>query len=104
MRAIAAFAPTVGAAAAGVGLWGAVSGIQDSTVKALVADLVPTQRLASAYGVFAAIQGALAIVGGLVVGLLLDRSVPALSAVVAVAQLAALILLVRALRLASRGR
>lgn len=101
---IAAFAPTVGAAAAGVGLWGAVSGIQDSTVKALVADLVPTQRLASAYGVFAAIQGALAIVGGLVVGLLLDRSVPALSAVVAVAQLAALILLVRALRLASRGR
>ncbi|WP_344080766.1 MFS transporter [Nostocoides veronense] len=51
-------------ALAGVAVWGAAFGVQDSTIKALVAALVPPGRLASAYGVFAAIQGAMAIVGG----------------------------------------
>ena len=46
---------------AGVLLWGAVTGVQDSTVKALVADLVPQRRLATAYGVFAAFQGVAAL-------------------------------------------
>ena len=42
----------------GVCAWGAAVGVQDSTVKALVADLVPAPRRATAYGVFAAFQGA----------------------------------------------
>ena len=53
---------------AGVLLWGAVTGVQDSTVKALVADLVPQRRLATAYGVFAAFQGVAALAGGVLAG------------------------------------
>ena len=52
----------------GVLLWGAVTGVQDSTVKALVADLVPQRRLATAYGVFAAFQGVAALLGGTLAG------------------------------------
>ena len=48
-----ALANTLTIVVAGVLLWGAVTGVQDSTVKALVADLVPQARLATAYGVFA---------------------------------------------------
>ena len=67
----------------GVLLWGAAMGVQDSTVKALVADLVPAGTRASAYGVFAAVQGAAAVVGGVAAGALYERSLPALVGVVA---------------------
>lgn len=77
----------------GLACWGAAVGIQDATVKALVADLVPAPRRASAYGVFAAIQGVAALAGGAVVGALVEVSVPALTAVVAAGQVAALVLL-----------
>ena len=50
------FSPLI--AILGVVIWGCAMGIQDSTVKALVADLVPSTRRATAYGVFAAVQGA----------------------------------------------
>jgi MFS family permease len=82
----------------GVLIWGAAVGVQDSTVKALVADLVPTTRRATAYGVFAAVQGAAAIVGGTLAGALYDRSLLALIATVATIQLAALVLLAVTLR------
>lgn len=94
---LVAFAGSLGLVGGGVALWGVVSGVQDSTIKALVADLVPGHRLASAYGVFAAVQGALAVVGGAAVGALLDRSVPFLVVAVALTQVAALILLGRVL-------
>lgn len=83
---------------AGVAAWGAAMGVQDSTIKALVAELVPSSTLATAYGVFAGVQGALAIAGGWLAGYLLDRSVPALVAVIAVSQLAALALMIGTLR------
>lgn len=82
----------------GVALWGLATGVQDSTVKALVADLVPSARRAGAYGVFAAFQGAAALIGGLVAGYLVDRSIPALVLVVAAAQVVAVVLLWQALR------
>jgi predicted MFS family arabinose efflux permease len=44
------------------------------------------------------VQGAFAIVGGLVAGWLYDRSLPALVGVVAVSQLVALVLLARTVR------
>jgi hypothetical protein len=59
-------------------LWGAAAGVQDSTVKALVADLVPAPRRATAYGVFAAIQGAAALAGGILAGGLYQHSRPLL--------------------------
>jgi MFS family permease len=79
-------------------LWGAAMGVQDSTVKALVADLVPAATRASAYGLFAAVQGGAAVLGGVLAGSLYERSLPALVVVVAATQLVALVLLVVTLR------
>lgn len=100
-----AFADRLGVVVAGVLVWGAAAGVQDSTVKALVADLVPAGRRATAYGVFAAIQGAAAVLGGAVAGALYSRSIPALVAVVAGTQLVAAVLLRASLssRASSRG-
>jgi hypothetical protein len=93
-----AFASTWPVALIGVLIWGAATGLQDSTVKALVAQLVPAARRATAYGMFAAVQGVAAVAGGALAGELSARSLPALVAIVAVLQLAALVLLLRTLR------
>jgi hypothetical protein len=93
-----AFAGSLGLVLVGVLVWGAATGLQDSTVKALVAQLVPARRRATGYGFFAAVQGVAALAGGALAGGLSARSVPALVVVVAVGQLAALVLLVRTLR------
>lgn len=95
---VLAFGPRLPVVLAGVLAWAAATAIQDSTIKALVAELVPGPRLATGYGVFAAVQGVFAVLGGALAGWLLGVSVPALVAVVAVAQLLALLLLGRTLR------
>lgn len=59
-----ALAPAAGLAFSGVLVWGTALGIQDSTIKALVADLVPDSRQGTAYGIFAAFEGAGALAGG----------------------------------------
>lgn len=79
---------------AGVVAWGVAQGVQDSTVKAVVADLVGAPRRATAYGVFAGVQGLFAIVGGVTAGWLYERSLLALVVVVALSQVVALALLV----------
>ncbi|ANH39630.1 Major Facilitator Superfamily protein [Nocardioides dokdonensis FR1436] len=88
---------TLGTAVAGVLVWGAATGVQDSTVKAWVADLVPRERLGTGYGVFAAFQGAAALAGGTVAGVLYAEHLVALVALVAGLQVGALALLWRAL-------
>jgi MFS-type transporter involved in bile tolerance (Atg22 family) len=93
-----AFADTWTVVLLGVLLWGAATGLQDSTVKALVAQLVPPSRRATGYGMFAAVQGVAAVAGGALAGGLSARSVPALVVIVAALQLAALVLLLRTLR------
>jgi MFS family permease len=89
---------SIGLVLVGVGVWGFAQGVQDSTIKAAVAELVPAPRRATAYGVFAGIQGAFAIVGGAGAGWLYDRSLPALVVAVALSQLLALVLLATTLR------
>jgi MFS family permease len=71
-------------------------------MRAAVADLVPTARRGTGYGVFAAAYGAAALVGGALTGYLYGRSVPLLTAVVAVVQVVALILLVTVTRASRR--
>lgn len=93
-----AYSGSPGVVVGGVVLWGAAVGIQDSTVKALVADLVPAGRRATAYGWFAAVQGAAAVGGGAAWGALSTRSLPLLFATVALTQVVAAILLVVTLR------
>jgi MFS family permease len=90
---VLAFGSTLAAVVPGILLWGAAVGVQDSTVKALVADLVPRERRATAYGVFAGVQGAGALLGGVAAGATYDRSVPALVLGVVVLQVVALVLL-----------
>jgi MFS family permease len=91
------FADSALIAILGVLVWGAATGVQDSTVKALVAELVPSTRHATAYGVFAAVQGTAAMAGGAVAGALYQQSLPALVAIVALSQVIALVLLMATL-------
>ncbi|MET0764005.1 MAG: MFS transporter [Blastococcus sp.] len=93
-----AFSDSLGLVVSGVLLWGAAVGVQDSTVKALVADLVPRERRATAYGVFAALQGAGALLGGVAAGALYQHSVTALIVVAVVVQAAALLILLPVVR------
>lgn len=81
----------------GVVVWGLATGVQDSTVKALVADLVPAEQRGSAYGWFAVFQGLGALAGASVAGSLYGR-VPELIVLVAVLQIAASVLLIVVLR------
>ncbi len=81
----------------GVLAWGAAVGILDSTVKALVADMVPAGRRGTAYGVFAAFEGVGALIAGVLAGALYSQ-VPVLVAVVVGLQVLALALLVATLR------
>jgi MFS family permease len=88
----------------GVALWGAATGVQDSTVKAYVAGLVGPSRRATAYGIFAGVQGLGALAGGALAGALVDSHQAALVAGVAALQAVALGLLWLTLRVSRRGR
>ena len=92
------FAPALWPVLAGVVLWGAATGIQDSTVKAYVAGLVPSRRRSTAYGVFAAVQGVGALAGGGLAGALATRHVGLLTGAVAGLQVVSLLLLLRTRR------
>jgi MFS family permease len=93
-----AFSSALAVAVAGILVWGLATGILDSTVKALVAETVPRSRLGTAYGAFAAVQGVAALAGGGIAGWLYGHGRLWIVVVVGVAQLAALVLLVGALR------
>ncbi|MES1212399.1 MAG: MFS transporter, partial [Leifsonia sp.] len=106
---LTAFVPALGLGGSlalvivGVALWGAATGLQDSTVKALVADLIPSAQRGTAYGWFAVFQGGAAFVGATVAGALYGNLV-VLSALVIAAQLCAVVLLVLVRRRIRLGR
>ena len=91
---LVAFGNQVWLVVAGALLWGAAVGIQESTLRAVVADLVAPPRRATAYGVFAAGLGAATAAGGALTGWLYDTSVTALVITVAVIQAVAVVLAV----------
>ncbi|GAA2034513.1 MFS transporter [Agromyces tropicus] len=88
---------SVGVVVAGVAIWGLATGVQDSTVKALVADLVPAGQRGSAYGWFAVFQGVGALAGATVAGVLYAQ-LPVLVGLVVALQVAAAVLLAVVLR------
>jgi len=92
------FAGRLGPVLVGIALWALATGIQDSTVKALVADLVPRTVLGTAYGLFAAAQGLGALGGGALAGALYADHLGLLVAVLAALQLVSLVTLVPAVR------
>ncbi len=103
---LAAVAPLVfyggfGAALAGALLWGIGLGVHESMMSAVVADLVPAQRLGSAYGLFTALFGLAWFAGSAALGALYDLSIAAAVTLAVAAQLLAvppLLLAARQLR------
>jgi MFS family permease len=91
--AVLAFTDTVAIAVAGSLVWGAAMGIQESTLRATVADLVPSGRRATAYGLFAGVVGAASLAGGALTGGLYGYSIPLLITVVVAIQILAVVLL-----------
>ena len=67
-------------------------------VKAYIADLVPSRRRSTAYGVFAAVQGVGALAGGTVAGALATTHAGVLAWCVAGLQATSLLLVLRSLR------
>ncbi|MGV9887025.1 MFS transporter [Streptomyces sp. NPDC003395] len=88
-----AFTNTLAVTVAGSLVWGAAMGIQESTLRATVADLVPGPRRATAYGLFTGVVGAASLAGGALTGGLYDYSIPLLITVVVAIQLLAVVLL-----------
>lgn len=88
-----AFTGSLPAVVAGVLLWGAALGVQQSTLRARVADLVAPEHRSTAYGLFAAVLGIATAGGGILAGALLGISVPLLVAVTVIIQAMAVIFL-----------
>ena len=74
-------------------VWGAVMGIQESTLRAAVGDLSASTRRATAYGVFNTAYGIALLVAGIGLGVLYEQSIAAMAVAIIVAQVAAAIVL-----------
>jgi MFS family permease len=61
----------------GMALWGLGMGAQESIMRAVIAEMIPAHRRASAYGIFNAAFGLFWFLGSLLMGILYDFSVPA---------------------------
>jgi len=61
----------------GAAVWGAAGGIHESTLRAAVADMVPSGRRGTAYGIFTAAYGLAWLAGSTAIGALYERSVTA---------------------------
>lgn len=86
------FSNNTALAVAGVLVWGAAMGVQESIMRAGVAGLAPPARRGSAYGMFTACYGLAWLAGSFLIGLLYEFSVPALAVTVTVVQAAALVI------------
>ncbi|WP_206322387.1 MFS transporter [Streptomyces sp. HNM0575] len=81
-----AFNNALAVAATGWLVWGTATGVQESTLRAVVVDLVPVSRRGTAYGIFASVVGAAILAGGALTGALYEHSVPLLVGVVVALQ------------------
>jgi MFS family permease len=88
--AVLGFSTSTPLAVTGVLLWAAALGIQESTLRAFVADTVPRDRRATAYGLYAGILGLATLVGGALTALLYAHSVRVLVIAELLLQLVAL--------------
>jgi MFS family permease len=70
-----AFSTSYGSVLIGMVLWGVVMGVQETIMRAAVADLTPIERRGFAYGIFYTMYGAGWAVGGAVMGLLYAHSI-----------------------------
>jgi len=104
----ALFAPMVFLGAAwvafvGVVLWGLGMGVHESIMAAAVAEMVPSTRVASAYGLFNLLYGVAWFAGSATMGVLYDVSIPLLVGFCVSVELLAIPLLLRVHSLRSSG-
>jgi len=100
---VAAYAPLAflggfGLALFGALLWGIGLGAHESVMQAAVAQMIPHERLGSAYGLFGAAFGVAWFAGSAALGALYDISIEAAVLLAVAAQLAAVVPLVIAVR------
>jgi MFS family permease len=89
----------------GIVLWGIGMGVHESIMAAAVAGMVPSGRIASAYGLFNLGYGFAWFAGSALMGFLYDLSIPALVALSIALEVAAIPLFLRVRRLsAASGR
>lgn len=93
-----AFGNSLASVIAGVVLWGASLGIQESTMRAAVADTVPGCKRATSYGMFSVFMGVGSFVGAGVTGALYAHGQAAIVVYALVLEAAACVLLFLALR------
>jgi MFS family permease len=84
------FSGSYALAVGGICLWGAVMGIQETIMRAAIADLTPVKRRGLAYGVFNTAYGAAWFAGGLVIGVLYEHSIGYVIAFAVIMQVVAL--------------
>lgn len=99
---VLAFSHSVPGLWVGVAIWGVVNGVMDSTVKAVVTELVHPQTRAVAFGWLALVRGAGLLVAGGLIGAAYDQGVGYAVLVVLAANTAALIGLSAVLRTIAR--
>lgn len=89
----------------GAALWGLGMGVHESLIPAIVAPLVPTAKRASAYGLFTTGYGLFWFLGSIAIGLVYQLSVPAVTTLCIVLELAAIpvLLVVRSKAQAALG-
>ncbi len=85
-----AFLGNLPLALVGVGLWGVGMGIQESIMRAIIADLVPSDRRASGYGLFHFSFGTMWFLGSALMGFLYDQAIIYIVIFSLIAQFAAL--------------
>lgn len=93
-----AFSNTVALLVIGALVWGAATGVHDSTMRAAVADLVPAGHRGAGYGTFTAIYGLAWLGGAVVIGALYDHGTAVVAGFVLVVQAIAVALLVPVIR------
>lgn len=89
-----AFSTSAPVAIAGALVWGVALGIQESTMRAAVADLAPRARRGTAYGIFTVAYGVAWFGGSVLVGVLYDVSTTTAALAVTAVEVVALVLFV----------
>ncbi len=96
-----AYTQSLALVAVGIVLWGASLGIQESTMRAAVAGMVPSNQRASSYGMFSVATGIGQLIGGIAAGALYGISPVAIIVFAVVVEAIAFVLLVTALKRSS---
>lgn len=72
-------------------LWGAVMGIQETIMRAAIADITTMSNRGKAYGIFNTIYGVALLIGGVAMGYLYEYSIPFLTGFIVVIELLAFV-------------